>query len=377
MAANFTGRSTVRALPTKLLVVIGSLGIGPLIMMAVLLAGWVPQGASAFLQPSGQRGDLPVLWQAPAFSLRDQSDRKLDGAALRGRPYIANFFYTQCKSVCPVMTAKLVVLQRRLRQRDLAFVSFSVDPAHDSPRALSDFARSFNPTEKRWRLLATEDQSLERLVAGFRIVAEPSGNSADPIIHSDLFFLVDGDAQVRGVYASREDSDLALLERDARVLSRALPPSSSPPTSEPSRYESLGCSGCHSQRSVAPPLVNLLGAERSLESGRKQLVDTDYLRASILEPARDIVSGYPAIMPSYAGKVSEEELQLLLLELAQRKTSDAPESAKVAVVEDPVCHMQIRAEQNVPRTHYRGHDVYFCSELCKTAFEKVPARYLP
>jgi YHS domain-containing protein len=67
----------------------------------------------------------------------------------------------------------------------------------------------------------------------------------------------------------------------------------------------------------------------------------------------------------------------LLSELAQRKTAETQDTAKVAVVEDPVCHMQVRAEQSMPHTHYRGHDVYFCSELCKTAFEKEPARYLP
>src|SRR6478752_6187722 len=109
MAASAPNRSAARVKPTKLLVLVlvSSLGIGSLMMSTVFLAGWVPKSASAFLQATGQRGALPVLWQAPAFSLRDHSGRKLHGAALRGRPYIANFFYTQCKSVCPIMTAKL------------------------------------------------------------------------------------------------------------------------------------------------------------------------------------------------------------------------------------------------------------------------------
>lgn len=280
-----------------LVAVLASLTVGIALLGLVAFRAFVPRSAEHF---SGD--ELRVLWRAPGFSLTAHDGRKLNEQSLRGRPYIADFIYTQCRNVCPAMTAKLVLLQRKLAERDLGFVSFSVDPEHDTSQALAEFARSFHVEDGRWILLATERDSLQRIAAGFRVAADPTNDPSDPIIHSDLFFLVDTDGQVRGVYPSRDHEALERLERDAVKLTAAAKPKASTPTT--ALYEELGCGGCHSQRSLAPPLVNLLGAERRLEGGTRLTIDAAYLRSSILEPGRQVVDGYPPIMPSYANQLS-------------------------------------------------------------------------
>jgi cytochrome c oxidase subunit 2 len=79
-------------------------------------------------------------------------------------------------------------------------------------------------------------------------------------------------------------------------------------------FRSLGCSGCHDARSTvhAPLLEGLPGRTVHLQDGRSVVADDNYLRDSILLPRKDVVAGYAPVMPSFAGQVSEEDLQALL-----------------------------------------------------------------
>jgi cytochrome c oxidase subunit 2 len=79
-------------------------------------------------------------------------------------------------------------------------------------------------------------------------------------------------------------------------------------------YRSLGCSGCHDERSTvhAPRLQALLGRVVHLQDGRSLVADENYVRDSILLPKKDVVAGFDPVMPSFAGQVSEEDLQALI-----------------------------------------------------------------
>jgi cytochrome c oxidase subunit II len=79
-------------------------------------------------------------------------------------------------------------------------------------------------------------------------------------------------------------------------------------------FAQLGCSGCHGSTSTvrAPQLAHLFGKPVGLKDGRTVVADERYIRAAILEPRRQLVAGYEAIMPPYAGRVSEEDLMKLV-----------------------------------------------------------------
>jgi cytochrome c oxidase subunit 2 len=89
-------------------------------------------------------------------------------------------------------------------------------------------------------------------------------------------------------------------------------------------YHSLGCSGCHENSHVvhAPSLTGLYGEPVPLQSGQIVKADDDYLRDSILQPSKDICSGYQNIMPAYQGSLSEEQVIALIAYIkSQRSTS--------------------------------------------------------
>lgn len=80
------------------------------------------------------------------------------------------------------------------------------------------------------------------------------------------------------------------------------------------RFRQLGCSGCHGAGSTvaAPALEGLLGRTVHLQDGRVLVADENYIRDSILLPTKDVVAGYAPVMPSFAGQVSEEDIQALV-----------------------------------------------------------------
>jgi cytochrome c oxidase subunit 2 len=89
-------------------------------------------------------------------------------------------------------------------------------------------------------------------------------------------------------------------------------------------FRRLGCSGCHDARSTvhAPLLEDIVGRTVHLQDGRSLVADDNYLRDSILEPRKDVVAGFAPVMPSFAGQVSEEDIQALIAYLHSTGTKE-------------------------------------------------------
>jgi cytochrome c oxidase subunit 2 len=93
-------------------------------------------------------------------------------------------------------------------------------------------------------------------------------------------------------------------------------------------FESWGCAACHGQR--APTMAGLYLSAVPLDNGSTVTADDDYLRESIIEPAAKVVAGYPPIMPSYRGQLSEEQLMALVAYIKSQGASAAPGAPNVA-----------------------------------------------
>lgn len=170
---------------------------------------------------------LPPVLPAPLpdFALTSQTHQRVTSADLRGRAWVADFIFTRCAGICPVMTAQMARLRERL-PGDVRLVSFTVDPRHDTPDVLAEYARPFKPGE-RWLFLTGAQSELYRLsVEGFKLEAMelPAGQREaggdGPFLHSSRFVLVDGRARVVGYYDSADTEALERLVRDAHRLER-------------------------------------------------------------------------------------------------------------------------------------------------------------
>ena len=185
---------------------------------------------------------LQVFWSVPDFTLVERSGRTVTLADLRGKVWIADFIYTECTETCPLQTAYMAQLGRDLAaERDLRFVSITVDPKHDTPAVLGEYATRYGADPERWFFLTGEKRAIYDLaLKGFRLsVADPedqgqgaalwplavrpayaSHGSKGLVIHSSRLVLVDRQARIRGLYPGTEPDATQRLKRDAVKLLR-------------------------------------------------------------------------------------------------------------------------------------------------------------
>jgi protein SCO1/2 len=155
----------------------------------------------------------------PDFSLIEASGRGVTLQEFQGKVWIADFIFTSCAGMCPMMTSEMRKLQDAL-PKDMRLVSFSVDPSRDTPAVLNDYADRFGADRQRWFFVTGDRQALYDLsIKGFKLgVDDKQGTEAEPITHSSRFVLVDRDARIRGYYNGSEEEDLKRLIEDAKRL---------------------------------------------------------------------------------------------------------------------------------------------------------------
>jgi cytochrome oxidase Cu insertion factor (SCO1/SenC/PrrC family) len=155
----------------------------------------------------------------PDFSLVEAGGRQVTLQEFQGKVWIADFIFTSCAGMCPMMTSEMRKLQDAL-PKDIRLVSFSVDPARDTPTVLNEYADRFGADRQRWSFVTGDRQSLYDLsIKGFKLgVDDKQGTEAEPITHSSRFVLIDKDARIRGYYGGSEDEDLKRLVADAKRL---------------------------------------------------------------------------------------------------------------------------------------------------------------
>lgn len=317
------------------------------------------------------RGKEPAaLFPAPDFALTSHREQVINKTSLAGQPYVANFIFTTCKTICPLLTSKMVRIQRELKGATLRFVSFSVDPVNDTPMALAEYAKSWNPDESRWELLATTQQSLDAVAKGFRVTAQRTDGGLDAVMHSSVFVLVDGNGIVRGMFDSEVPEDFQRLTDEARRLAGAakLAPPVVARTGEVLFHE-LSCANCHEHDELAPALGGVPGSKVQLDTSALIEADDAYLKESIIAPQAKRVRGFTLMMPSYAGQLSNAELDALV---AYLHTLPASMPSDATVERDPVCHMKVRVTESTLKSADGKH---FCSAWCRDRYAENPGAY--
>lgn len=166
--------------------------------------------------------------RAPDFALVDARGRSVMRRDLLGEVWVADFVFTRCQLTCPAMTSAMATLADRVP--GARYVSFSVDPAHDTPEHLARWTSTLGVARKGWLWLSgASEQEMQRIARGFLLpVGRAPEAGADPrmtILHSEKFVLVDRYGRIRGWYSvvdglslRRNEAAMERLERDLRRL---------------------------------------------------------------------------------------------------------------------------------------------------------------
>jgi len=145
-------------------------------------------------------GQSPVIGPAPAFALTSQDGKPVALADLRGKVVAVAFIYTECPDICPMLTQKMVQVQDELAAdfgTKIAFVSISLDPEHDTPAVLKDYAQ-FWGAKPGWSFLTGSPEAVRDVTRRYGVFfAKKEDGSVD---HTQLTSLVDAEGQIRVQY---------------------------------------------------------------------------------------------------------------------------------------------------------------------------------
>lgn len=156
---------------------------------------------------------LPEIAEVPVFELRSQDGMPFGSGQLQGKVWVANFVFTTCPSVCPMLTQQMGNLSRRVDD-DVMLVSFSVDPEHDTPAVLRRYRETHDAD---WVFLTGPADEMRRVIVDGLKMGMGSPTDDGDITHAMHFVLVDREGVIRGFYRTDAESQQA-LERDIRSL---------------------------------------------------------------------------------------------------------------------------------------------------------------
>lgn len=158
---------------------------------------------------------LPVLGHVPRFALTSQNGKPFDSRTLGGKVWVADFMFTTCMGPCPRMTSQMHRVQNETASLpDVNFISFTIDPGHDTPPLLAAYAERFHADPARWYFLTGSTPDLQVLNKDVFKLGDIDGS----MMHSTLFVLVDRKGRIRGYYRTSEERWLEPLLAGIRQL---------------------------------------------------------------------------------------------------------------------------------------------------------------
>jgi protein SCO1/2 len=170
----------------------------------------------------GDNGKDTIYHAIPEFNFTDQNGQPFGSADLSNKIYVANFFFTNCPSICPRMQTLMKKVQDEddfKKLSDFELVSFTVDPDRDTQEKLKEFSTRIQADDSRWHFLTGDRAKLYQLASsGFMLSAMEDSTAAGGFLHSDVMVLVDRNKHIRGLYEGTSLKDVKRLIDEIKVL---------------------------------------------------------------------------------------------------------------------------------------------------------------
>lgn len=164
---------------------------------------------------------IDTLYQTiPKFSFLNQDSIIINQDSLNNKIYVADFFFTSCPSICPIMKKQMLRAYDKYKgNTEVKFLSHTIDPKHDSIAVLKNFSNKLGVNAKQWYFLYGDKETVYNLAKNsymsstFEDRASPGG-----IVHSGYFLLVDKNKRIRGAYDGTNEAQVTQMIDDMQVL---------------------------------------------------------------------------------------------------------------------------------------------------------------
>ena len=156
------------------------------------------------------------------FSLINQNGKTITQEDYKDKIYVADFFFTTCLTICPIMTDNMVVIQEELKNdSEVMLLSHSVTPVIDSVAQLKKYALEKGVNDENWNLVTGDKKQIYSLARKSYLAVKEDGNGDEyDMIHTENFILVDKKKRIRGFYDGTKDEDIEQLLKDIEILKK-------------------------------------------------------------------------------------------------------------------------------------------------------------
>jgi len=174
--------------------------------------------------------DMATIGEVPDFSFTDQNGETITNRDYMGKVYIAEFFFTTCPSICPIMNRNMVTIQNEFYGNpNLGIASFTINPEFDTPEILKAYAESYKITNPDWHLLTGDKTEIYKLAnTGFNLYVGEAPEVEGGFEHSGFFALIDQEGYIRSRYDKNgnpliyydglEAEGIQMLKEDIKLL---------------------------------------------------------------------------------------------------------------------------------------------------------------
>jgi len=154
------------------------------------------------------------------FSFVDQDSMIVTNETFSGKIYVTDFFFTSCRTICPIMKTQMLRVYNAIEDMpDVAILSHTIDPEHDTVALLHDFADRLGVTSDKWHFVTGEQEKIYDIAqTSYFATAMVDKTEPDGFIHSGAFLLIDKQRRIRGKYDGTVEEDVNRLIKDIKRL---------------------------------------------------------------------------------------------------------------------------------------------------------------
>ena len=154
------------------------------------------------------------------FKLINQNGKTVTQDDYKNKIYVADFFFTTCQTICPIMTNHMVQIQKVLiNDDDVLLLSHTVTPKIDTVAQLKRYALEKGVNDAKWNLVTGDKKQIYELARKSYLAVKDFGDGGDfDMIHTENFMLIDKKRQIRGFYDGTNAEDIDKLLEDIKIL---------------------------------------------------------------------------------------------------------------------------------------------------------------
>lgn len=191
-----------------------------IVFFAILVVGFYL--TMSFMIPGFGKSRLPPIGKVNPFTFINQDGNKVTEQDVKGKVFVAEYFFTTCKGICPIMNGNMQKVYNTFKdEKDFLILSHTSDPKNDSAQALKNYADSLNVDTKKWIFLTGDKAGLYKQARYSYKIDDPKNNPLDTeedFIHSQYFALVNKKGEVKNIYDGRFMEEVDKMMKEIDVL---------------------------------------------------------------------------------------------------------------------------------------------------------------